>query len=375
MIKVYRYRVKSLNGLLNKQARAVNFVWNFSNDTQKHALKWRKRWPTGFDLNVLTAGSSKELGIHSGTINAVCEQYAKSRKQFKRPYLRYRGKRSLGWVPLKGRDLKRHGDAFRFAGNTFRVFNSRLLPEGKIKDGTCFSQDRRGNWFLNIVIEVADAEIRKPIRGVGIDLGLTDLATLSSGQKIEHPRHYRKLEKRLAIAQRARKKKQVSNIHAKIANSRADFLHKASAQIVRDFDYIVVGNVSSSKLAKTSMAKSVLDAGWHSFKQMLAYKSIANGAWYEEVNESFSSQTCSSCGSLPESRPKGIAGLGIREWQCSDCGTVHDRDVNAALNILRSGRRAPVVGIPALKDGEDANPSPHILDILPGLNAGVSRSL
>lgn len=346
--KVYRYRVKSLNGLLNKQARAVNFVWNFCNDTQKHALKWRKRWPTGFDLNVLTTGSSKELGIHSGTINAVCEQYAKSRKQFNRPYLRYRGNRSLGWVPMKGRDLKRHGDAFRFAGNTFRVFHSRDLPEGKIKDGTCFSQDRRGNWFLNIVIEVSDAEIRKPVRGVGIDLGLADLATLSNGQKIENPRNYRRLEKKLAIAQRARNKKQVVNIHAKIANSRADFLHKASAQIVRDFDYIVVGNVSSSKLAKTSMAKSVLDAGWHSFKQMLAYKSIANGVWYEEVNEAFSSQTCSSCGSLPDSRPKGIAGLGIREWQCSDCGAIHDRDVNAALNILRSGRRAPVVGIPAL---------------------------
>ncbi len=346
--KVYRYRVKSLNGLLNKQARAVNFVWNFCNDTQKHALKWRKRWPTGFDLNVLTAGSSKELGIHSGTINAVCEQYAKSRKQFKRPFLRYRGKRSLGWVPLKGRDLKRHGDAFRFAGNTFRVFNSRALPEGKIKDGTCFSQDRRGNWFLNIVVDVADAETRKPVRGVGIDLGLDDLATLSNGEKIEHPRCFRQLEEKLAKAQRARKKRLAAKIHAKIANSRGDFLHKASTEIVRRFDYIAVGNVSSGKLAKTKMAKSVYDASWHSFKTMLAYKSVANGAWYEEVNESFSSQTCSACGALPESRPKGIAGLRIREWVCSDCGTVHDRDVNAALNILRSGRRAPVVGIPVL---------------------------
>ncbi|EOH6077534.1 zinc ribbon domain-containing protein [Burkholderia cenocepacia] len=144
MILVYRYRVKSLNGLLNKQSRAVNYVWNFCNDTQKHALKWSKKWPTGFDLNVLTTGSSKELGIHSGTVNATCEQYAKSRSLHRRPYLRYRGRKSLGWVPLKGRDLKREGDAFRFAGNTFRVFNSRPLPEGKIKDGTNFAQDARG---------------------------------------------------------------------------------------------------------------------------------------------------------------------------------------------------------------------------------------
>ncbi|MGE8574033.1 MAG: RNA-guided endonuclease TnpB family protein, partial [Burkholderia contaminans] len=168
MILVYRYRVKSLNGLLNKQSRAVNYVWNFCNDTQKHALKWNKKWPTGFDLNVLTTGSSKALGIHSGTVNATCEQYAKSRSQHRRPYLRYRGRKSLGWVPLKGRDLKREGDAFRFAGNTFRVFNSRLLPEGKIKDGTSFAQDARGNWFLNIVIEMPDVHAR-PIRsGVGI---------------------------------------------------------------------------------------------------------------------------------------------------------------------------------------------------------------
>ena len=69
--KVYRYRVKSLNGLLNKQARAVSYVWNFCNDTQKFALKWHKRWPSGFDLNKLTTGSSKELGLHAGTINAV----------------------------------------------------------------------------------------------------------------------------------------------------------------------------------------------------------------------------------------------------------------------------------------------------------------
>ena len=116
MLLVYRYRIKSLTGLLNAQARACNFVWNFCNNTQLHALKWNKRWPSGFDLNRLTAGSSKELALHAGTINAVCEQYAKSRRQRNRPFLRWRGRRSLGWVPLKGRDLKREGAAFRFAG-------------------------------------------------------------------------------------------------------------------------------------------------------------------------------------------------------------------------------------------------------------------
>src|SRR5438132_9881490 len=92
MMLVYRYRVKSLTGVLNQHSRAVNFVWNYCNDRQKDALKWGRTWLSGFDLNQLTTGSSKALGLHSGTINAVCEQYAKSRSQKKRPYLRYRGK-------------------------------------------------------------------------------------------------------------------------------------------------------------------------------------------------------------------------------------------------------------------------------------------
>jgi len=350
MILVYRYRVKSLTGLLNKQARACNFVWNFCNDRQKDALRFGRRWHTGFDLNKLTQGSSKELGLHSGTVNAVCEQYAMSRAQKKRPYLRYRGKKHLGWVPLKGRDLKREGDAFRFAGNTFRVFDSRPLPVGKIKDGTNFSCDSRGNWFLNIVIDVdtAPADARQPVRGVGIDLGLKDFATLSTGEKVEAQRIYRGLEQALAVAQRARKQRRVRAIHAKIANRRNDFHHKLSSRIVREFDYIAVGNVNAAGLARTSMAKSVLDAGWSSFRSKLAYKAVKHGAWFEEVNESFSSQTCSNCGTLPDSRPKGIAGLGIREWQCSGCGCVHDRDINAALNILRRGRATLAVGIPVL---------------------------
>ncbi len=349
MILVYRYRVKSLNGLLNQQSRAVNRVFNYCNDVQKKALQWGKKWPTGFDLNKLTSGSSKELGLHSGTVNAVCEQYAKSRSQHKRPYLRYRGKKSLGWVPLKGRELKREGNSFRFAGNTFRVFNSRPLPEGKIKDGTNFSRDRLGNWFLNIVVEVADARQRPLNSGVGIDLGLKEFVALSTGEKIAAPKHYRLLESKLGKAQLANKKRLVKKIHAKIANSRSDFLHKLSTRIVREFDYIAVGNVNAAGLAKTRMAKSVLDASWSSFRNQLAYKAVKHGAWYEEVSERFTTQACSCCGAISDSSPKGRTGLGIRHWVCGECGANHDRDVNSALNILaRHGHVPPTVGIPVL---------------------------
>jgi putative transposase len=313
MLLVYRYRIKSLTGLLSSQARACNFVWNYCNETQKQALRWNKRWPTGFDLNRLTAGSSKELALHAGTINAVCEQYAKSRRRRNRPFLRWRGRRSLGWVPLKGRDLKREGEAFRFAGNTFRVFHSRPLPQAKIKDGTNFSCDACGHWFLNIVVEVAAPAARPVRRGIGIDLGLEDFAALSNGDKIENPWYLQQLADKLATAQRARKRRQVTNIYARIANAR--------------------------------LAKSVLDAGWSSFRGMLRYKATAHRACYEEVNESFSTRVCSFCDS--KTGPKGVTDLGIRSWVCAECGVLHDRNVNSARNILfRSGYRTPAEGIP-----------------------------
>jgi transposase len=348
MILVYRFRVKSKNGLLDQQGRKVNFVWNYCNDRQKDALRFERPWLTGFDLNKLTTGSSKELELHSGVINAVCEQFARSRAQHRRPYLRYRGRKSLGWVPIKGRDLHREGNAFRFAGNTFRVFYSRPLPEGKIKDGTCFAQDSRGNWFLNIVIEVAEPPVRPLDHGVGIDLGLKDLATSSEGEKIPAPGFYRNAEAVLAVAQRAHKRRRIKAIQARTARRRLDFLHNRSVELARAFDHIAVGNVNASGLAQTSLAKSVLDAGWSPFRKMLAYKAIRHGARYVEVDERFTTQTCSNCGALPDSRPKGIAGLGIREWECSECGVVHDRDRNAALNILRRGRATLEAGIPVL---------------------------
>ncbi|HEM7884870.1 TPA: transposase [Burkholderia cenocepacia] len=129
---------------------------------------------------------------------------------------------------------------------------------------------------------------------------------------------------------------------------------KHALDLVRRFDYIAVGNVSAVKLARTRMAKSVYDASWSSFRNKLRYKAIAHGATFEEVDESGSTQSCSSCGSKDSTaRPKGIAGLRVREWACSGCGVVHDRDINAALNILRCGRASPGVGILSLWGEED----------------------
>ena len=169
-----------------------------------------------------------------------------------------------------------------------------------------------------------------------------------SGETLEASRFYRHLEPKLAVAQRAHHKKRVKTIHAKIANRRQDALHKFSTQLVNRCGLIVVGNVSSLTLVKTKMAKSVLDAGWGQLKTMLDYKCAHAGIVFKDVNEAYTTQTCSSCGALSDSRPKGIAGLGIREWTCSECGVTHDRDINAAKNILALGHERLAVGIPAL---------------------------
>jgi IS605 OrfB family transposase len=198
---------------------------------------------------------------------------------------------------------------------------------------------------VNIPVEVPKKEARKVVSAVGIDLGLKTLATLSNGEKIEPPKFFRKYEKRLSMAKRANKKRLARSIHAKIKNCRKDFTHKVSTNLVKRFDWIAVGDVSPSKLSKTSFSKSVHDAGWAILKNQLRYKAIAHGAVFKEVNESYSSQVCSSCGCLPHGRPEGIADLGIRQWTCGDCGASHDRDINSAINILvGSGRRTLAEG-------------------------------
>ena len=131
---------------------------------------------------------------------------------------------------------------------------------------------------------------------------------------------------------------------AREVNQVWNHINATSAKAARPFD----GDVASSKLVKTKMAKSTLDAGGSMFKTMLEYKSHQAGIVFEVVNESYSTQTCSCCGTIPASSPKGRAGLRIREWVCSTCATVHDRGVNAAKNILAARHRRLAVGIPVL---------------------------
>ena len=183
---------------------------------------------------------------------------------------------------------------------------------------------------------------------IGIDLGLKAVATCSNGDTLENSQIYRSAEIKLATAQRANKSKRVRTIHAQIKNRRKDVLHKFSTAITEKYGAIFVGNVSSEQLAKTKLAKSVLDAGWGMLKTQLEYKANARSIEFKEVNERNTTQICSCCGVISANSPKGRAGLRIREWFCAECGTWHDRDINAAKNILARGHSRLAVGIPTV---------------------------
>lgn len=342
-ILTFKFRVKdATNGkYLARHAIACNQVWNFCVATQREAEYRRKsgrniRWPTAFSLIKLCTGSAGELGLHSDTVQTICRQFVASRDTHRRcPRFRasFGAKRSLGWVPFIPRAVKIDGDAAVYLKRRFRFWKSRDI-DGTFKSGS-FVQDSSGRWYVTFQCEVED-NLPAGLGEIGIDLGLKTLATCSDGTEIPALRHYRQYEAQLAKAQRAGNKLRVRAIHAKIANARKHQLHVASARLVRENNLIAVGNVNAAKLAKTRMAKSVLDAGWTMFRHMLRYKAARRQAVCVEVDERYTSQTCSDCGSI--GGPKGIAGLAVRSWVCQDCGSSHERDVNAALNILASGR-------------------------------------
>ncbi len=212
----------------------------------------------------------------------------------------------MGWVPFKvGSAVWKDGQV-RFNGHFFKVWDSYGLAQYKFRSGS-FSEDSRGRWYFNVVIEVPVAP-NGMTSAVGIDLGLKDYATCSDGTRLEASQPYRNLQEKLGIAQRAGNKKQVQKIHAKIKNRRKEAVHKFTRQVVDNNGMVVVGNVSSSKLAKTTMAKSVLDAGWFMLKTQLSDKAKGQEVEFLEVNEAYSTQSCSCCGSIPDSSPKGRAG-------------------------------------------------------------------
>ena len=206
------------------------------------------------------------------------------------------------------------------------------------------SREPDGRWFVSLAVDVADPVPQAPTgQQVGVDLGLATFATLSTGEKIANHRHLARHERGLRRQQRrlsrmtkgsnnrAKQRKKVARKHARVRDARRDFLHKASTTLVRENDLIAVEDLNVSGMVRNrSLAKSISDVGWSEFRSMLAYKAEQSGRQLAVINRWYpSSKICSSCGELLAKLP-----LSVRQWTCPSCSTRHDRDVNAAKNIL-----------------------------------------
>lgn len=238
---------------------------------------------------------------------------------------------------------------------------SRPLPEGAEPTTVTVSRDSAGRWFVSLLCEDTIAPAPATGTAVGIDAGITSLVTLSTGEKITNPRHERRDRGRMAKAQRElsrkakgsnnreRARRKVARVHARIADRRRDFLHKLTTRLVRENQTVVIEDLTVRNLIKNhTLARAISDAAWTELRSMLEYKCAWYGRELVVVDRWFaSSKLCGACGTICGKLP-----LNVREWTC-DCGSVHDRDVNAARNILAAGLAASACG-----DGVRLNGSP-----------------
>lgn len=329
---------------LNHWLRHLASIWNWG------IRKIEQDAADGTYYSVLTFinllnGHGKKIGIPQ---DAICGTLKTAHTAWQRCFKKIAGK-----PRLKGRRNKLNSIAFAHGAT---VVNGRLavlclgrvrfykqeIPEGHI--GQFRIVKRASGWYACLFIQAEPTTIPRVASGrVGIDPGFNHLLTLSTGEKIPHPRELEASALRLAQAQRGNNKKLAARIQEHIANQRKDRNHKLSRRLVSENVLIAFSKDSIRGIAKR-FGKSVTSSGHGQLRSMLAYKSSRTGdTIYVEPDSKKSTITCSTCGA--ESGPRGLAGLKVRHWQCVGCGTHHDRDQNSAVNALNA---APGAGVERL---------------------------
>jgi putative transposase len=350
---------------LSRTFGCVRKVYNLALAARTEAWVRQERINYNATSAMLTAWKKTEELAYLNEVSAVPLQQALRHLQV--AFTNFFGKRAK-YPRFKSRKKSRKSaeyttSAFRFRDGELTLAKmaeplaivwSRLLPEGASPSTVTVSQDAAGRWFVSMLCD--DPSV-KPLpvtdTAVGIDAGLNHLVTLSTGEKIANPRYERRDRARLAKAQRelsrkakgdgtnrAKARRKVARIHARIADRRRDGLNKLTSRLVRENQTLVIEDLTVRNMVKNrSLARAVSDAAWRELRSMLEYKCAWYGRNLVVVDRWFpSSKLCSACGTLQEKMP-----LNVREWTC-DCGTAHDRDVNAAKNLLAAGLAVSVCG-------------------------------
>ncbi|MFG2951669.1 RNA-guided endonuclease InsQ/TnpB family protein [Streptomyces adustus] len=344
----------------------VRKVYNLALAARTEAWARQERVGYGATSAMLTAWKKTEELAFLNEVSSVPLQQCL--RHLQSAFANFFGKRA-GYPRFKSRKKSRRSVEYTTSGFRFRegsltlskmsqplaITWSRPLPRGVSPSTVTVSQDAAGRWFVSLLVQ--DPAV-KPLpatdTAVGIDLGLTHLLTLSTGEKIPNPRHEHRDRGRLALAQRrlaskatgdganrAKARRRVARIHARITDRRRDHLHRVTTRLVRENQTLVIEDLSVRNLVRNrKLARAISDAAWAEFRSMLAYKAAWYGREVIVIDRFFpSSKLCSHCGSIAEAMP-----LGVRTWTCG-CGTVHDRDVNAAKNLLAAGLAVTACGV------------------------------
>jgi putative transposase len=264
---------------------------------------------------------------------------------------------------------KHHGGSAEFTKSAFRwkdgqlflakcseplpIIWSRELPKGCTPSTVTVKLSASGQWHVSLLVDADIEKLPKIDKAIGLDVGITSLITTSDGDKISNPKHFKQLRKKLKKAQKNLSRKQkgsknrqkarlkVARVHCQISDSRKDFLHKLTTQLVRENQTIVVEDLAIKNMVKNhKLALSISDASWGELLRQLVYKCEWYGRELVKIDRWFpSSKRCGSCGHVVDKLP-----LNIREWECPKCGANHDRDINASKNILAAGLAVSVCG-------------------------------
>ena len=365
----YNYRLYPTPGQRQALARAfgcARVVFNDGLRARQEAYEAGLPYLTDAELSArLTAAKATPERAWLGEVPAVVLQQslADLGTAYRNFFASLTGKRKGPKVaPPRFRSRKDRRQAARFTRNArFTITAGGKLRLPKIGDvevhwsrdlpsepsSVTVIMDAAGRYFASFVVEAGDDPLPETGTETGIDLGLTHFAVLSDGRKVASPRFLRRAERKLRKAQKALSRKtrgsgnrdkariRVARVHARVADTRRDWLHKESTRIIRENQAVYVEDLCVSGLGRTRLAKSVHDAGWSAFTSMLEYKARRHARTFGKIGRfEPTSQVCSACGVKDGPKP-----LSVRQWTCAGCGAVHDRDVNAARNIVALGHR------------------------------------